>query len=373
MFHDDLEATTMNMLNNTYHGRRRVLGMCASGLMLLAGCGEDDAEPTPGADAVGDTTSGADAAVGQDTASDTSVGGDTGTPPVLPEGPVDPNCVDGRYTEVLPPDDADISSILAGYQAANYREFIGDILDARYPVGANLVADGVALGSRLGHCIDLFVRSTPQAGGLVRQISTVVHECGHFLDIAKGGFSGSFYRITPDLEFSCPRIGNDLARSRMNDDEYADLFTEDSYRSVYLDGDPDDAQFQGGDQGFDSVLEETTQYVNSLATDWALRDQIASGSAISARDGILTFLWYTMRYLRMARLDAPTVYNRIINDSCWRKAVLTVWGRAWIYLDVSEGIRSLGLRDARLLELVNDPELLGEIQRVREAEGCAAP
>lgn len=367
---------------NMFKSKLLCSSFLAAGLSAFSfGCGEDDVPTGPGDDLAGvadalpeiDATPGTDATMGSDTAtaSDTAAGNDVTL--VLPEGPVDPACVDGLYSEELPDDSADISGILASYQPTEYRSFIDDILATRYPIGANLVTDGVTLGSRMGHCVDIFVRATPNASGMIRQISTVVHECGHFLDIAKGGFSGTYYRITPDLEFSCPRIGNDLARSRLNDDDYAPLFAEDSYRSVYLDGDPDDAKFDGGDQGFDMVFEETTQYVNSLATDWALRDQISSGSSISARDGLLTFLWYTMRYLRMARLDDPATWNKIVSNSCWRKAILTVWGRAWLYLNESEGIRQLGIRDARLMELVSDPTLLSEIQTIREREGCAAP
>ena len=72
----------------------------------------------------------------------------------------------------------------------------------------------------------------------------------------------------------------------------------DFYRQVYLDGDPDDDNFEGGDQGYNSVLEETTQYINSLAVGYAFND-LYSGS-VSERDGILTFLWYITRYLKMA-------------------------------------------------------------------------
>jgi len=82
-----------------------------------------------------------------------------------------------------------------------------------------------------------------------------------------------------------------------------------------------------------------------------------------------------MRYLRMARLDYPAAYSQILDGDggCWRNAVLTVWGRAWLYLGVTEGMSHLGINDAALLALDMDPDLLAEIQRLRDAEGCAAP
>ena len=116
------------------------------------------------------------------------------------------------------------------------------------------------------------------------------------------------------------------------------------------------------------MLEETTQYVNSLATGFAFVDFYANSR--SERDGILTFLWYVMRYLRMARLDYPQAYERISQDPCWRQSILSVWGRAWFYLDATAEMPNLGISDAELYEFVTDPELLGEIQRIRVAEGC---
>jgi hypothetical protein len=41
-----------------------------------------------------------------------------------------------------------------------------------------------------------------------------------------------------------------------------------------------------------------------------------------------------------------------------------------MYLDRAEDEQSLGIDDAEIRALVMDPELLGEIQRLRDAEGC---
>lgn len=176
------------------------------------------------------------------------------------------------------------------------------------------------------------------------------------------------------MSFTCgrgdttTRGGDTFARSRMNGDTFSALLPDDFYRDVYLDGDPDDATFDGGDQGFNSVLEEATQYVNSLATDWALRDQLSF--SVSARDGILTFLWYIERYLYQARREFPNAYERLSGDTCWREAILTLWGRAWLYLDLTKEIDQLGIGDDVIEPLVLQPELLEEIDLLRERHGC---
>jgi hypothetical protein len=61
------------------------------------------------------------------------------------------------------------------------------------------------------------------------------------------------------------------------------------------------------------------------------------------------------------------------DGGCWREAILTVWGRAWLYLDATSGMPHLGIADDMLTTLVSDPDLLAEIQLLRDAEGCPAP
>ena len=116
------------------------------------------------------------------------------------------------------------------------------------------------------------------------------------------------------------------------------------------------------------MLEETTQYVNSLATAWATRDFYQNSA--SERDGILTFLWYVTRYLKMARTDYPDAYALLSQDPCWRRGILKVWGRAWLFLSLTEGESRLGIDDDALEALVLDAELLSEIERLRTIEGC---
>ena len=116
------------------------------------------------------------------------------------------------------------------------------------------------------------------------------------------------------------------------------------------------------------LFEEVVQYVNSLATGHAFQDQIQW--SVSERDGILTFLWYLERYLKMAREQYPAAYAHLSQTACWREGILNVWGRAWLYLKATEGNGKLGISDAKIIGLVRTPELLDEIQRLREIQGC---
>lgn len=349
-------------------------------LSLVAGCGGDRRRGSSGSDSGTPGDGGMPPGDGSMPPGDGSTGTDSSMPP--PGEWVDPGCIDGMYTEALPSPTADIEDLVASYSSTDLAGFVDGTLSRRYPVGQALVAGG-RMNASFGDCVELFVSSRGTGDEVIRQLSTVVHECGHLYDLDRGGFSNSVYVITPSVTFTCnegdttTRGGRTFARSRIRNDAYQSMrppcggtwgATCDGYADIYLDGNPDDATFDGGDQGFNSLLEETVQYVNSLATDYAFQDRVAG--RISAKDGILTFLWYLGRYLRMARLEYPEAYAWISNDTCWRTAILTVWGRAWLYLGVAEDIASLGISDAALLPLATHPDVLEEIERLRAIEGC---
>jgi hypothetical protein len=301
-----------------------------------------------------------------------------------PSSVVSPGCVDGEYDEVLPTPEVSIEAELAGYDPADYMGFILAVLGKRYPVGAHLIENAL-LDQSMGHCVDAFLSQKSTGQQVIGSMSTLVHECGHFLDISTDGFFSDAYVITESLTLVCSGGstpsnggGKTFSRSLIKGDEYSDLWTPcasfgaggecDSYAPIYLNGDPNDANFDSGDQGFGSLLEETVQYVNSLATGYAFNDYYTWST--SERDGILTFFWYLQRYLRMARLDYPDTYSYLIGDSCWRDAILTTWGRGWMFLFLTEDYSQLGLNDEILEPLALDADLNDEIQRVREAHGC---
>ncbi len=342
--------------------------------LVLVACGDDGRPPPPldgGASFDGGFPDGS--AVPDAGRTD---GGGTG--PTSPR--VDPACVDGMYRETLP----DVSADIASVEFMSLSQYVDDVLARRYPVGGALVRGG-RMDTRFGQpCDELFAggASTPQAA--LERMNTIVHECGHIYDGLLSRGASNVYVLTDALQLSCDRGdatdrgGDTFARSRIRDDEFAAMRPPcggasapgcDSYADIYLDGDPDDGTFDGGDQGFNMLFEETVQYVNSLAVEWALVDQMPPGRRTSARDGILTFLWYVTRYLRMARTSFPSAYDRLANDPCWRNAILTVWGRAWLYLELTEGMTALSIDDG-LLGLATDPMLLEEIERLRDLEGC---
>lgn len=304
-----------------------------------------------------------------------------GTNPPPPAQPDKPGCAQDKYTETLPTT-ASLSGLT--YSQAQAEQYVKSALERRYPIGKFILEGGLTspLAASQGSCVQRFLQDKSSGPAVLRQTPTLVHECGHFFDLGKGSGSNSAYVVTDKTTFTCKsgdtttRGGRTFARSLLRGDaHYAKRKACgggaaagcDFYADVYLDGSATDGTFQGGDQGYSSVLEETTQYVNSLATALAFEDQY-TGTKASERDGILTFLWYVERYLAMARTQYKDAYDLLSTDSCWRQATLTVWDRAWFFLNATAGKSSLGLDDAAVEALVKDPALTAEIDALRSLE-----
>ena len=341
----------------------------AASLVLGAGCSSSD-----------DRTSFDDPGTPDDGTKGTGDGGapadDSGTTPQ----PDKPGCASTKYSEPLPTN----ADLPGSFSPATAQDYLLSALDARYPIGKFILNGGLTspLAQQQGNCFDRFTDDKSSADGVLRGAQTSVHECGHIFDLGDAKGSEATYHIRPDLSFTCDqgdttsRGGVTVARSRIKGDDYYAKRPAcggqaaqgcDIYADIYLDGDPDDSDFQGGDQGYNSVLEEATQYVNSLATALAF-EEVYQGSRTSERDGILTFLWYIERYLAMAKTDYPQAYDALTNDACWRQATLSVWDRGWFFLNATKGKTALGIDDAAIEPLVKDPKLTAEIDALRALE-----
>ncbi len=362
------------------------LGACQGGTLSTArDGGAEDSGASDGSvvDSGVVDASPSDSALPDSSAMDSSL--PDSSPDAPPPGPVsgyvDPSCIDGMYSEPLPNLSADIDSI----PFVSIRQFVDDVLGARYPAGQFLVRGGLTNES-IQNCDELFANGASREG-VFDSLGTIVHECGHIYDfvLSSGGTDGfavtEALTLTGDDGDTVDRFGRTFARSYLNSDEFAvpecvggSDSSCDFYRNVYLDGDPTNGTFEGGDQGFNSVVEEAYQYVNSLAVAWTYLDQRPPGFATSARDGILTFLWYVGRYLRIARTrtaEFPGVYDFISGSPVWREIILTLWGRAWIYIEATEGMESLAISGDTTFMRATNPAVLDEINRIRLAEGCA--
>ncbi len=340
-----------------------------------------------GQDAASSADGGQDAAAAADSgqAGADATKSDSGQPPPGGAHTV-ASCPDGAFPEPNPANPkASLASITAGFQAAQAIAFVEAALELRYPVGKTLLAEGKKVPMGGGkNCVDAFFQASKanSPSAALGQASTLVHECGHLYDMGQSGFSGHMYFLNEVSKFSCAGLSyqgsnKGFARSAIKGDGYDATWTPcasfgmsgcDGYAPIYLNGDPKDAKFESGDQGYDMLLEEVAQYVNSLAVDYAFADQ--SQFSTSAEDGILTFLWYMTRYIHLARTQHPAVYKYLSENQCWRHATLSIWGRAWFYLDKTKGNTKLNLKGAMLRQLVDHPDLLDEIQRLRQIDGC---
>ena len=287
-----------------------------------------------------------------------------------------------RYTEPLPRWDLPLDDL--AFDPSHREDYVRAVLERRYPLGRWVVDVGLARGqARLrGSCVTTFLRDAARPEDVVRRIPTVVHECGHYAD-TEGATGVAVYSVRPDVELRCTggaaraSGGRTFPRSDLRGDAFAKkrppcgpdgrTGTCDMYAHLYFDGDASNATFERGDLGFEYLLEEALQYVQSLAAGLALVER-DPGQWVSHRDGVLTHMWYVARYLRHARVAEPEVHTFLTEDPCWRRAILTVWDRSVFYLEATKDESSLGLDDAELASLVSDPELTKEIDGLRARE-----
>ena len=153
-----------------------------------------------------------------------------------------------------------------------------------------------------------------------------------------------------------------------------DFGSDKMFAETYLTGDPADDAFDSGDQGYNALMEEMNQYINSLAVAYYFKNEMnKEGRELAGSDyhAVLTFLWWNERYLKKIRTEHKEQHDYLLKNKVWSEFILTLWGRAWRYLytDV-EGMEP----DTKFLkELVKQEDMLSEIQIIRTACGCEDP
>ncbi|MEZ4410903.1 MAG: hypothetical protein R3A52_31160 [Polyangiales bacterium] len=251
------------------------------------------------------------------------------------------------YTEALCDDAASLDDLAAAYANTpeGLRAAVRGIAERRYPIGVAFVdvqSDAQLQG---------WFRSRTRFSDVLNGFEVAVHEGQHIWDITM--ISGTWpYRVRDDLVIRPRRLSN------FNRSEILTLHANpdaDSYDEVYLRG-------QSGAQGFNTLLDEYVAYTHSLAARYCTRDGLASGTRISARDGILTLMYYVELYLKLARTQHADDYEEIINDPAHVELIRTVWARAEFWLERSAPYPQLGLRDAQIRQWTYAPENVMEIE-----------
>jgi hypothetical protein len=184
---------------------------------------------------------------------------------------------------------------------------------------------------------------------------TAVHEGSHIWGWK--GFDGRTHRlrVRRDLEIAVRRLDDFPRHEILEHHPHADA---DSYAATYLEN-------ESGKQGFNSVLDEFNAYVHGLAARYCTRDLLAPGTRVSARDGVLVFMFYVGEYLRIARASHPKDYAAILADPGHVEAIRTIWDRAEFWLRQSKDEGALGVKDELFAGLAYDTARLDEIVRVR--------
>ncbi len=314
---------------------------------------------------------------------------------------VDKNCIDGEYIlnpkeKFLKPNEfPSIQDLVNSYSKSNYMSFIYGVLGRRYPTGKSIIEQG---GGQ--QAVDKWLWSKETAQSVLNNLGMAVHEIGHGIDkqspqnwyfITLDKNNSAFSFTTPGMHgkkttSQSPMYSMERSLLLADDQNYkrppassSKIFTskefgegpfgcDKSYAETYLSGDPNNSSFESGDQGYNSLIEEYVQYVNSLAMAYYFKDY---NRASSDRHALYTWLWWNERYLRKIRNEHPDQYQYLLNNKVWLELILTLWGRAWLYL--STNIEGMQPDSKYLHQLVQEEVVLSEIQRIRDACNCNNP
>lgn len=245
---------------------------------------------------------------------------------------------------------ASLEALEAAHDGSALRDTLLGLSDLRYPPGRGFID-----AQSDGELETWFFGASDDFEAVVDGFEVAVHEGSHIWGFGRFDFDTYSYRVVDDGRIVVTVLLENFDRSEIltrHPDPASDL-----YAPVYLEG-------SSGAQGFNTLLDEYNAYTHSLVTRYCTRDALGGGST-SARDGILTMMWYVGLYLQIAREEHPDDYEAIVGDPGHVELILAVWDRAEHWLAVTAPYDELGLDDAAIAERTYDPAIVAEIERVR--------
>jgi hypothetical protein len=248
-------------------------------------------------------------------------------------------------------DMADLSDLEAAYDPSQLRSTLVSISERRYPPAVGFID-----AQDDGDLAIWFTGSDSTFDDVMSRYEVAVHEGSHIWGFGEFDFDSYSYRVVDDSHIIRTARLDNFDRSAILD-RHPDP-AGDFYSSTYLEG-------SSGAQGFNTLLDEYNAYAHSLATQYCTRDRLGNGASTSARDGILTFMFYVGTYLAIAREEHPGDYEAILADSGHSDVILDVWDRAQYLLDLTADHPELGISDDQIAELAFDPDNVAEIDALR--------
>jgi len=221
---------------------------------------------------------------------------------------------------------------------------------------------GHALLEEMAHdpYIDVFLDGSSW-GAFADSLLIVAHEETHGWDYEQALYPSHFgYFFLATYQPGGPWF-DDLPRSAIR--PVVDDYATGLYADLYLTG-------TQGTYGFTELLDETTCYVNDLGAAVAFADELPW--TLSARDGALTFLYYTAVYLDHAAAERPDLYAAWQADPGIQAAVRDLWLRTHFFVEVADDDPRLGVNDHLIFPLMyaEQPALEAFLDLELDASSC---
>lgn len=295
-----------------------------------------------------------------------------GTPPSDPTDPddqevsfftayTDSSCSDGEYYEELPDLTANIDSIIQSVdrkQSPSTDDMAKaqlEVYDLAFPYGAYILRESPGFDGQYDCAMEW---SDPSDYGPEIVWQLAIHECGHALSRNKFYISENYTIDQPSRDY--------FPREELTKDRFHNDVPSAPANDLYF-----DVGSVTGDQGIQTMYDEWSQYIHSVAADYLLYrfPDLRYTYDISL---MLNFAWAAPRYLLWAKENRPTDYDRMINDEDVREATLVLWGQTWFYYDafLNDHQWNPDKETQQLMKAIKNKELQLMMDEVRIAHGC---
>jgi len=168
-------------------------------------------------------------------------------------------------------------------------------------------------------------------------LPAAIHESLHLLDNNLSNRFHASYSITRAMTVSFNRF-HSFPRSELF--SFLPQVQKDSYADLYLLG-------PGCEQGIEMLLEELNAYTHSCFTALKLVSFIPSHYRFSERDGLASFMYFLILYLRIAYEYHQVIWNQMIKSFPMLQLIDTLWCRAKNILSWAFPFSQLGLFDKK--------------------------
>ncbi|MBU2709535.1 hypothetical protein [Zooshikella harenae] len=255
------------------------------------------------------------------------------------------------YQETQTPK-SDLSDLISQFHGTNWLSTLKSTYDRRWPSGAMLVR-----AQANDPYFSQFIDKT-SFRKMAESLMVAIHEETHMYDLNSKrtdweqnltAFVNQYWQPKVPIHKGFPRkeilplIEGNATKS------WDDIYLRDSVQGNYL--------MQG-------VLSELNAGLMGLAGVGIVGEFVDGYGASNARDSATAYMYHLQLYLRHAKTNHPSYYNKINNEKLFKDFVLIQWLRMHYYLEFTKKFSKLDTNSSAITKLLYHPHNIEAIENI---------